>query len=223
MVATDVDRSPSKLPALPADHDDSFDWPSSNDEELAEAASQVAPRQTETAHKLAKPVQLSSPGKRSRAEMESDRQITWPPPDSKDDVFSTPQSSNRTLGLLSPIGTPAQGQRQVADCPLISSATPLASSALKILAPANLNSAVQEQLIDLLNKHDLRTQGIAKGRDITRLAILAKDKKIIELQGRITGLEAERETNKAVISHLKHDIASSPPKRGRTTGTNAGH
>jgi translation elongation factor EF-Tu-like GTPase len=92
----------------------------------------------------------------------------------------------------------------------------LASEALAILSDSQLSSKVENELVGLLNKYDLRTQGIIKGRDITRLAVQAKDKKIAELQTRISVLEGERETNRTVITHLKHDIATSPTKgRGR--------
>lgn len=45
----------------------------------------------------------------------------------------------------------------------------------------------------LLNTHDLRTQGIARGRDISRLAIKKKEERLQALIGRIEVLEAERE------------------------------
>lgn len=101
-------------------------------------------------------------------------------------------------------------------CATSDSNSTLAVDALKILAPVPLTSAVESELVILLNTHALRAQGIAKGRDITRLAIQAKDKKIAELQARIAGLEAERETSRTVIAHLKQDIGAkaSSPKKG---------
>ena len=148
---------------------------------------------------------------------------TWPISiaNNDDDVFTTPATSSRPHGLLSPTGTPAQtssrleSQRQTIGNDRFKST--LADEALKILAPIPLNQVVEEQLVALLNRHELRTQGIAKGRDITRLAIQSKDKTIAELQARIAGLEAERETSRTVIAHLKQDIGLnvSSQKKGR--------
>lgn len=45
--------------------------------------------------------------------------------------------------------------------------------------------------------------GIAKGREAVRLSVKAKDAKIAELQARIGLLEAERETDRAMIGHLR--------------------
>jgi hypothetical protein len=54
-----------------------------------------------------------------------------------------------------------------------------------------------------LSKHDLKFQGVVKGRDISRLALKAKDAKIMELQARIASLEAERELDRGVIRSLR--------------------
>ena len=59
----------------------------------------------------------------------------------------------------------------------------------------------------ICNRQMLKMQGIAKGRDISRQVIKTKEAKIAELQGKIAGLEAERETNRAVIRHLRRDMA----------------
>lgn len=140
---------------------------------------------------------------------------TWP---LSDDVFTTPSTSHKSngTGLPSPFRTPANRLDQAT----AGAAEPssLASEVLEILKRSNqhLTAAVENELVDLLNKHDLRTQGIIRGRDITRLAVQAKDQKITELQGRISTLEAEKETNRRVISHLKLDVAASSKKtRGR--------
>jgi hypothetical protein len=148
---------------------------------------------------------------------------TWPvsTPSNDDDVFMTPTTSNRSNGLLSPTATPAQIPSQLENQgqPVgdYTSNSTLATEVLKILAPIPLNSSVQSQLVELLNRHDLRTQGIAKGRDITRLAIQSRERKIAELQARIAGLEAERQTSRTVIAHLKQDIgiSATSPKKGR--------
>ena len=62
-------------------------------------------------------------------------------------------------------------------------------NAYDVTLPAKLTS----ELGDILNAHELRTQGVIKGRDITRLALKARDAKVVELEARIARLEADRE------------------------------
>ncbi|KAI1612117.1 hypothetical protein EDD36DRAFT_275202 [Exophiala viscosa] len=202
------------------EHDASFDWSSSNDEALLEAEKEVLGEAAlfETPKKAARTNLMTSPGKRLFDEMAKPSNFSdnaWP---LSDDVFTTPSTSHKSSGngLLSPTRTPAKELSQQSG-PKLTPST-LASEALDVLSQSRLDFRVEKDLVELLNKHDLRTQGIIKGREITRLAIQSKDKKIAELQSRIAVLEAEKETNRTVISHLKHDIASSP-KKGRGRGS----
>ena len=221
--AIDLTKSPSTVkndsPRL--SHDDSFEWHSSDEVDLAETAAQVTMLPPfETPHKTPRTEHYTSPGKRSYLEMQSSGNTTEPlsTPKNSDDVFATPTTPNRPRGLLSPSPTPAQkhGFNHHPNAP----PSDLASSALNILSPIPLPSAIEAELVDLLNKHDLRTQGIAKGRDITRLAVKSKDTKIAELQMRIAALEAERETTRTVVRHLKQDIGAkvASPKKPRGGG-----
>lgn len=223
--AIDLTNTPTgKSNKTTLSNEDSFEWPSSDEAELVEAATQATRASPpETPRKTPRTDQFTSPGKRSYGEMRDSGAPTWPisTPSNDDDVFTTPTTSNYPAGLLSPAATPGQISSQLenqskpvaSDWPNSS----LATEALKILAPIPLTSTVEAQLVALLNRHELRTQGITKGRDITRLGIQARDKKIAELQTRIAGLEAERETSRTVIAHLKQDIGlnvMSPKKAG---------
>ncbi|KAK6380353.1 hypothetical protein LTS17_005543 [Exophiala oligosperma] len=192
--------------------DSSFDWSSSNDEALLEAELQISKEQPhfETPKKAARTLSTTSPGKRAfhqMVEQKDDADATWP---LSDDVFATPSTSHKSggTGLLSPTETPARDRFQSVAPESVPST--LAVEVLAVLSKVALSSEVEKELVDLLNRHDLRTQGISKGRDITRLAVQAKEQKIAELQARIGALEAERETNRAVINYMKHDIATSP-------------
>jgi hypothetical protein len=219
-----TDTPTGRSETLTLANQDSFKWPSSDGAELAQAVAQatMAPP-FETPRKTPRTNQITSPGKRNHSEMQGSGTSTWPTskPSNDDDVFATPTTSNRSNGLLSPTPTPAQVPLQLENqsqpVANYTSNSSLATEALKILAPIPLNSTVETQLVTLLNRHDLRTQGIAKGRDITRLAVQSKNMQIAELQARISGLEAERETSKTVIAHLKQDIilSASSPKKGR--------
>ena len=46
-----------------------------------------------------------------------------------------------------------------------------------------------------------------KGRDVSRAIVKTKDERIVELQGEIEGLKAERESMRAVVRHLRRDFA----------------
>lgn len=213
---TDEKDTGRKIDGL--DDGDSLDWSSSNDEVLLKAEQEVLLDRTpyETPKKVPRTEILASPGKRNFGQMTGHPSLsddTWP---LSDDVFVTPSTTHRSsaTGMLSPTNTPARGPSQ-ASLPEAEPST-IASAVLAVLSDSQLSSRVEHQLVDLLNKYDLRTQGIVKGRDITRLAVQVKDKKIAELQARISVLEAEKETSRTVITHLKHDMATSPGKgRGR--------
>jgi GRF zinc finger len=203
-----------RKPALVTD-DDEFDSFSSADEELAQALEIY-----ETPRKAARTAQITSPGKRDP----SARSIRTTSSDASwllaGDVFTTPSASNKPTsiptGLLSPTHTLVQRHSQPFS--QLDPDSSLATQALQILQPANLSSHIEKDLTDLLEKYELRSQGISKGRDITRLGVQAKDRKIAELQARIQGLEAEREISKTVINHLKQDMATSPKKAGGAPG-----
>lgn len=66
----------------------------------------------------------------------------------------------------------------------------------------NLDKETGDRLCELLKKYSLSMQGLAKGREISRLAVRERNAKNTELQARITALEAELETQKAVIANL---------------------
>jgi hypothetical protein len=83
------------------------------------------------------------------------------------------------------------------------SSSSLTNEALATLAGTSIPPSVLSNLRGILSKHDLKTQGIVKGRDISRLALKAKEAKIVELQARIASLEAEKEVDRSVIRGLR--------------------
>ncbi|CAD0089840.1 unnamed protein product [Aureobasidium vineae] len=66
-----------------------------------------------------------------------------------------------------------------------------------------LPSSLTSKLREVLTRHELRTHGVVKGREITRLALKAREAKIVELQATITSLEAERNVDHARITRLE--------------------
>lgn len=82
-------------------------------------------------------------------------------------------------------------------------ASSLTSEAMGALSGTSVPPKILTALRKILSKHDLKTQGVVKGRDISRLSLKAKDAKIAELQARIASLEAEREVDRSVIRNLR--------------------
>lgn len=64
-------------------------------------------------------------------------------------------------------------------------------------------TTARDELVNSLNQHHLKTQGIIRGRDISRMALKKKDEEIQALKARIERLETEREMDKVVISCLR--------------------
>lgn len=158
------------------------------------------------------------------------------------DVFTTPSTKrkanlfesdggNEPLGLQTPSKTPASRFNRSFDTITsnasdsndhrelsISSKYDITDDVLDLLKDQVIDDQVISNLRSLLDKHALRVSGIARGRDITRLALQNKDAKIAELQEKINTLEHEKEIDKTVIRHFKNDMASSINNRGGGRG-----
>lgn len=94
------------------------------------------------------------------------------------------------------------------------SASSLTSEVLASLSSAYLSPDKLSNLRTILSRHDLKAQGVAKGRDISRLALKAKEAKIVELQSKIVRLEAEREVDRSVIQKIRWDLRHSQEADG---------
>ena len=81
-----------------------------------------------------------------------------------------------------------------------------------------LTLEVEDDIRRIANKHSLYTRGVTKGRDVSRAVIARKEETIVELQGSILLLQAERETNKTLISHLRRQLEGVGIERG-SSGT----
>ncbi|KAJ5472646.1 hypothetical protein N7530_006647 [Penicillium desertorum] len=81
----------------------------------------------------------------------------------------------------------------------------LAKSLLDILEKHSvvLPNKAQDEVVSLLSRQELKTQGIIRGRDITRLALKKKDGEIKKLQDRVSNLEAQRELDRSLIEGMK--------------------
>jgi len=83
------------------------------------------------------------------------------------------------------------------------STSSLTNEALAALSGTSVPDDVLTALRGVLSKHDLKSQGVVKGREVSRLALKAKEAKIVELQARVASLEAERELDRGVIRSLR--------------------
>ena len=215
-------RKPEGEPRSSSDNTQSteeelYEWPNSdNDTELVKVVDQISMPPPQTPRKSVKTDVLSTPGKRKWDEM------AWSTPTSEkgtsdnDDVFTTPSTGLNgrhlfsTAGLPSPADTPTSQRFK----DMRPESSELATEVLDGLRDLHMDLSVEAVafLKELCHKQMLKMQGIAKGREISRMAIKAKDLRIADLQSKIAALEAERETNRAVIRHLRREMELSIAK-----------
>ena len=203
-----------------------YEWPASDDEEMGKVADQAWSEESsmhtapmlppETPRKALKSDSLSTPSKRRYEEMaEVDGYAAaWPTPktDPKGDrdVFTTPSTSVRgnlfaDPALLIPGETPTPLRyRDIPPAQETELATEILVS-LQTSLSAPLYAEARENIKNICNRHVMYTKGILKGRDVSRAMVKKKEEQIVELQNEIEGLKTERETNRAVVRHLRRE------------------
>ncbi|KAB8206101.1 hypothetical protein BDV34DRAFT_212541 [Aspergillus parasiticus] len=144
---------------------------------------QVAGGSDSTPQKTPRTDYLTSPSKRKLSDMESTSSLT---PTS---VFSPPSTACRLPPASAEISmTPTPSKyRNALSADSAADTSELSLQALRILESHNavVPRKAQEELTELLNRHDMKTRGIIRGRDISRSAIKKKDEEIMELNERI--------------------------------------
>ena len=133
-----------------------------------------------------------------------------------DDVFTTPATSARQGNLL--FGTPASAAADATPTPIryykdlpASADSELATEifeSLQTSLSAPLFSEAREKVKAICNRHVMYTKGIMKGRDVSRAMVKKKEEQLVTLQGELDGLRSERETDRAVIRHLRRELAT---------------
>lgn len=196
-----------------ADENDSFPWSLSGQEEAVLAKLDVP----ETPHKAVKFNALATPATSAHRKLPwlddsarvSSAVSTKNTPSKISDLPKLPPSHSK-IGVsqsetLTPQITPTPSRFRDAPSHAQTPSSSLTSEVVDLLHNSNviLPDGLDSQLQDLLTRHDLRTQGITKGRDITRLALKARDAKIVELQATIASLEAERDVDRARLRGLE--------------------
>ncbi|KAL9102834.1 MAG: hypothetical protein Q9163_002049 [Psora crenata] len=200
-----------------------FDWPASHDEEMGKVVDQASSEQSsmqtvtmpppETPRKVAKANLSSTPGKRRFAEMieTSGAGAAWPTPStthSKDaDVFTTPSTITNSNLFNNTIPTPTDTPtpiryKDVSACHDTELATEILSSLQNVLS-VPFPFGAREAIENVCNRHVMYTRGIMRGRDVSRAMVKKKEERIAELEGEIERLRSQRETDRAVIKHLR--------------------
>lgn len=209
------------------DDEDFFPWPLTGQEEqeLARAADSAAPA---TPHKALKTGVYATPATTGKRKLPWLAQSETPKTSTTDQgYFGTPSkppvtapapttpSEQPTLPTLTSPSPPTR-YKDALHNPADASST-LTSAVLAALKPATIAPDVLSAVRSVVSRHDLKTQGITKGRDVSRLAIKAKDAKISELQARIASLEADREVDRGVIRQLRWQRDNKQDSQGSLT------
>ena len=136
---------------------------------------------------------LDSPSKQSTKTLAPIPEQPFPPTPTLQ--ANTPDTFSRTSSN--------QGRYKHALANLPDDSSSLTDEVLAALSGTRVPEDVLTILRGTLSKYDLRFQGVIKGRDISRLALKAKEAKIVELQASVASLEAERELDRSVIKSLR--------------------
>lgn len=221
-----------------AEDDEEFGWPvTASEESLLAREADGAAAHRESPRKAARTDSYTTPHRRRLPWLENNTPNGLPTPNTSHTTHN-PFTPNASTSLRNPRMTPSSGRRQdeerilngytlpTLDLPTLDSTpTPnrfreaevddtddasLATDIFDALREENvtLDENAEKALKGVIAKHSLRIQGIIKGRDISRLAIRAKDAKITELHHRAATLEAELETEKALVEHLRWEAAT---------------
>jgi hypothetical protein len=211
----------SKRTAKNAELDDEFDLDDIGERDLAKIAESFPP---ETPHKAQKTGVYATPATTAKRKLPWLEQPATPARTTKptEDYFETPskrpaQETNMLIDPTTPAVPPTMATAASPSPPTrfkdalqnpADSSSSLTSEVLAALSSVKVPKDNIDQVRSICTKHDLRYQGVIKGRDISRLAIKAKDAKITELQARIASLEADREVERGLSRMKRYDSES---------------
>ena len=180
-------------------------------ENLGNAARNERMSPPETPKRPIMAASVSTSGKRKAQEMLiGSSEFTTPSPSSSfkgddADVFSTSNKSKKMTGLFaSHVQTPSPIKFRDGSAELLHPAQ-LSTEIYSILQRAHVTIPAEAEgdISELCRRQVLHMQGLVQGRDLSRKGIIQKQEKITELQNIIQGLQAERESARAVIRHLR--------------------
>ncbi|KAJ5572733.1 hypothetical protein N7450_009717 [Penicillium hetheringtonii] len=207
-----------------AEDSDDFGWDDNSDEnnELTELSNSQSIESIlsqpnfhpDQPYKAARTPTKTSPGKRRLFESSFCEHDTT----SNSSTIPTPASTRSTMPSQYPPSsaelcmTPTPSKyRDVFSSENMPGMSSLAIEANSIIEKHNvvLPNQARDELVELLNRHHLKLQGVNKGREITREALkkreqelLAKDAEIRRLQDSITSLRAQKEMDQSIIDSM---------------------
>ncbi|KAL4941141.1 hypothetical protein BDV06DRAFT_195175, partial [Aspergillus oleicola] len=192
-------RSASARARMMAEDTDEFEWDDSMEDEIEKVFESSQPlRQPEfglPARKTPRTENTTSPGKRKRSvdDIEGDEGQKG----GRDVLAPMTPGGPGTTPTLTP--TPARYKNAVAESPLASSSD-LAVQVSRILEGHGVDvpAAAREELKELFSRHEMKTKGILRGRDILRAALQKKDEQIARLNERVAILESQNELGRTV-------------------------
>lgn len=187
---------------------DPYDWNDGLDDDLSSFLDR--PRQPDFGQDLPRKAPrtptLTSPGKRKLSDFAYNGGDT-----SLESGTLTPQASqnSQTGGIprsaeVSMTPTPSRYTNALS-VDSISDMSEFAGTALTLLESHDvvLPRKAQNELVSLLNTHDLKMKGIKRGRDISWVGLKKRDEQITKLNERVQSLESRRELDRTVGGGFK--------------------
>ncbi|KAJ5459667.1 uncharacterized protein N7458_001219 [Penicillium daleae] len=201
-----------------AEDSDEFGWNDNSDdnEEIAQVLASSQADQSilsqpvfypELPSKVPRTPRTTSPGKRKRIS-----EFAFDQSNSSSSAIATPASTRTTQSARFPPSsaelcmtpTPVRNRDALSlDCRPEES--DLSKSACAILEKHGvvLPNRAYDELVELLNRHDLKLRGVNRARDILRVAMKKKDDEIFHLKEKNTNLQAQNEMDRSIIDSMK--------------------
>lgn len=177
--------------------------PSNPDHDMPNDGEQVVADVEAITSRIPEPV---TPGKRKFSEMNGAGGL--PTPKTGGNIFTTPTRtasiSADFLDMVSPATTPTPARFKDA-AGAAGHLNGLYNDVMGVLNAKKVHLAPEalSEVREVCSRFSRRAYGVEKGKEITQLALRARDAKIEELKRRIGTLEAELETERAVVRHLR--------------------
>ncbi|KAF2436524.1 hypothetical protein EJ08DRAFT_691686 [Tothia fuscella] len=195
------------------DEDGNFEWPLTAEQDQQAEIEAVA---ASTPRKSAKIDAFTTPGKQMHSRVDTTGLLTPSTGLASDRTHKTNifgviddtsskkrKADSAFLDLISPASTPTPARFK--DVEGLGGSEDLSMDVIKAMKEQNikLDDDTISAIRQACGRHARRAQGLAQGREVSRLALHARDAKIVELQHRVKTLEAELETQNAVVKYLR--------------------
>lgn len=129
----------------------------------------------------------------------------------------TPTPYRKTDSLMQPSApeTPTTARLMNDTTPSVPSPTDYPRIADEVMALLEGQpDAIRHSVKQVVEKHELRVKGVARGRDAARTALGVRDAKIAELQSRVVALENSRKMDRGRLRELSEGLLSLTQEEG---------